>query len=223
MILQAETNCWLTEAADVKIENRHFALTVRVTDAKEAEKWRQVTDAEREKMLQQGTIFDASQLSPAYLDKVETLLTEIPVAMNETDAFADPATALKYADYYPEWGGFATKLGRTVKPGFRMRHNGKLWQVRQEHQLQEQWEPGAEGTEALYEEVVIDHAGTLDDPIPYDGNMELFNGKYYSQDGKTYLCNRDTGQAVYHTLAELVGLYVEVVEDGSVSSENGEN
>lgn len=223
MILQAETNCWLTEAADVKIENRHFALTVRVTDAKEAEKWRQVTDAEREKMLQQGTIFDASQLSPAYLDKVETLLTEIPVAMNETDAFADPATALKYADYYPEWGGFATKLGRTVKPGFRMRHNGKLWQVRQEHQLQEQWEPGAEGTEALYEEVVIDHAGTLDDPIPYDGNMELFNGKYYSQDEKTYLCNRDTGQAVYHTLAELVGLYVEVMEDGSVSSENGEN
>ena len=223
MILQAETNCWLTEAADVKIENRHFALTVRVTDAKEAEKWRQVTDAEREKMLQQGTIFDASQLSPAYLDKVETLLTEIPVAMNETDAFADPATALKYADYYPEWGGFATKLGRTVPPGFRMRHNGKLWQVRQEHQLQEQWEPGAEGTEALYEEVVIDHAGTLDDPIPYDGNMELFNGKYYSQDEKTYLCNRDTGQAVYHTLAELVGLYVEVMEDGSVSSENGEN
>lgn len=223
MILQAETNCWLTEAADVKIENRHFALTVRVTDAKEAEKWRQVTDAEREKMLQKGTIFDVEQLSPAYLDKVETLLVEIPVAMNETDAFADPATALKYADYYPEWGGMATKLGRTVKPGFRMRHNGKLWQVRQEHQLQEQWEPGAQGTEALYEEVCIDHAGTEDDPIPYEGNQELMNGKYYTQDGKVYLCNRDTGQAVYHALAELVGLYVEVVEDGSVSSENGEN
>ena len=223
MILQAETNCWLTEAADVKIENRHFALTVRVTDAKEAEKWRQVTDAEREKMLQKGTIFDVEQLSPAYLNKVETLLVEIPVAMNETDAFADPATALKYADYYPEWGGMATKLGRTVKPGFRMRHNGKLWQVRQEHQLQEQWEPGAQGTEALYEEVCIDHAGTEDDPIPYEGNQELMNGKYYTQDGKVYLCNRDTGQAVYHALAELVGLYVEVVEDGSVSSENGEN
>lgn len=223
MILQAETNCWLTEAADVKIENRHFALTVRVTDAKEAEKWRQVTDAEREKMLRQGTIFDVEQLSPAYLDKVETLLVEIPVAMNETEAFADPATALKYADYYPKWGGMATTLGRTVKPGFRMRHNGKLWEVRQEHQLQKQWEPGATGTEALYEEVVVNHAGTADDPISYDGNMELFNGKYYSQDGVTYLCNRDTGQAVYHALAELVGLYVEVVEDNSESAENGEN
>lgn len=33
-------------------------------------------------------------------------------------------------------------------------------------------------------------------------------GKYYSQSGKTYLCNRDTGNYVYHALADLVGLYV---------------
>lgn len=33
-------------------------------------------------------------------------------------------------------------------------------------------------------------------------------GKYYSQSGKTYLCNRDTGNPVYNALAELVGLYV---------------
>lgn len=222
MYLNPQPGNYLTEAADVNMEDRHFATTVCLAKASEAVKWREVTEDEKEKMLQQGTIFDASQLSPAYLDKVETLLTEIPVAMNETDAFADPATALKYADYYPEWGGLATKLGRTVKPGFRMRHNGKLWQVRQEHQLQGQWEPGAEGTEALYEEVVIDHAGTLDDPIPYDGNMELFNGKYYSQDGKTYLCNRSTGQPVYHTLAELVGLYVEVAEDAPGGEEETE-
>lgn len=37
-------------------------------------------------------------------------------------------------------------------------------------------------------------------------------GKYYSQSGKTYLCNRDTGNPVYHSLSALVGLYVTVVE-----------
>lgn len=37
-------------------------------------------------------------------------------------------------------------------------------------------------------------------------------GKYYSQSGKTYLCNRDTGNPVYHPLSALVGLYVTVVE-----------
>lgn len=44
--------------------------------------------------------------------------------------------------------------------------------------------------------------------IPYSGNMALENGKYYSQSGKTYLCNRDTGNPVYNALAELVGIYV---------------
>lgn len=55
------------------------------------------------------------------------------------------------------------------------------------------------------------HAGTADDPIPYEGNMALENGKYYSQDGVVYRCTRDTGNPVFHALSELVGLYVEVV------------
>lgn len=44
--------------------------------------------------------------------------------------------------------------------------------------------------------------------IPYSGNMTLEAGKYYSQSGKTYLCNRDTGNPVYNALADLVGIYV---------------
>ena len=66
--------------------------------------------------------------------------------------------------------------------------------------LHKEWKPG----EA--------HAGTQDDPIPYSTGMQLYNGKYYTEDGSLYLCNRDTGQAVYNKLAELVGLYVEAVE-----------
>ena len=56
------------------------------------------------------------------------------------------------------------------------------------------------------------HAGTQEDPIPYSGNMELENGKYYSQDGVIYLCNRDTEIPVYQELKDLVGLYVTVAE-----------
>lgn len=48
-------------------------------------------------------------------------------------------------------------------------------------------------------------------PIPYDNNMELVEGKYYSQNGVTYHCWRSTGVPVYNNLADLVGLYVEVV------------
>ena len=42
--------------------------------------------------------------------------------------------------------------------------------------------------------------------------MSLYNGKYYSQDGVTYLCDRDTVNPVYNKLSELVRIYVEVIE-----------
>ena len=77
--------------------------------------------------------------------------------------------------------------------------------------IQEQYIPG-EGTESLYAEINEQNQGTRDDPIPYNNNMALENGKYYSQNGSIYLCNRDTGQAVYNDLIDLVGLYVEIVE-----------
>lgn len=73
-------------------------------------------------------------------------------------------------------------------------------------------QPGATGTESLWEEICEQHDGSKYDPIPYNGNMALENGKYYSQNSVVYKCFRDTGNPVYHDLVDLVGLYVEVVE-----------
>jgi hypothetical protein len=54
-------------------------------------------------------------------------------------------------------------------------------------------------------------AGTIDNPIAYEVNMELVEGKYYTEEGVKYLCVRALAQSVWH-LADLVGNYVEVVE-----------
>ena len=51
----------------------------------------------------------------------------------------------------------------------------------------------------------------MEDPIPYDGNMALESGKYYSQSGAVYLCTRDTVNPVYNALADLVGIYVKTI------------
>ena len=117
--------------------------------------------------------------------------------------------ALTARSMYPT---FESIIGKTVKHGFKFTHGGKLWKTEQpEMTIQEHYVPGT-GTESLYSEVCESHAGTLEDPIPYNGNMALESGKYYSQDGKVYRCTRDTGNPVYNALSELVGLYVEEVQ-----------
>lgn len=113
-------------------------------------------------------------------------------------------TALEVVTLYPDW-----KAGTEYTMGFKVQRNGKLWRVLQPHTSQTGWEP--ENTASLWEQINETHAGTLDDPIPYDGNMALESGKHYIQDGVIYLCARDTGNAVHTALAELVGVYVERV------------
>lgn len=122
---------------------------------------------------------------------------------------ADDQTALRMIAFYPEW-----ESGKDYAAGDKLVSGGKLYKVLQAHTSQETWVPGAAGTESLYARIDEAHEGTKYDPIPYEGNMELYAGKYYTQGGALYHCTRDTGNPVYHALSELVGLYVEVVSDG---------
>lgn len=144
----------------------------------------------------------ATALTPRIAD-IAKLLTLTVNTMSLTDS-----DALAVKSVYPDWG---TLIGKTVKKDEKMQCDGKLWKVLQEHTVQEQWKPGT-GTESLYTEIVESAAGTEDDPIPYDNNMELEQGKYYSQDGEVYLCTRDTEIPVYNPLKDLVGIYVELVQ-----------
>ena len=114
----------------------------------------------------------------------------------------DDNTALRMVEFYPDWAA-----GQGYPVGFKVQRSGALYKVLQAHTSQAGWEP--ENAASLWTEICESHAGTLEDPIPYSGNMALESGKYYMQDGKVYRCIRDTGNPVYNALSELVGLYVE--------------
>lgn len=116
----------------------------------------------------------------------------------------DDNTALRMQSFYPEW---AENTAYAV--GYKVQRNGKLWRVVQAHTSIAPWEP--ENAVTLWEQINETYAGTIDDAIPYNGNMALESGKYYTQNDAIYLCNRDTVNPVYHALSELVGLYVEEV------------
>lgn len=133
-----------------------------------------------------------------------------PVIEQASQSLED-AVALTAVELFPKWKELVEK-GIEVEKGFRFQYDGKLYRTEQaEYTFVEHYVPGAVGTESLFSQVDETHAGTLEDPIPYDGNMEIFNGLYYSQNDVVYLCIRDSGQPLYHDLSALVGNYVEVV------------
>lgn len=145
--------------------------------------------------------------SPRYQDLVKLMNLTI-----NTMALSDEQS-LEIKSLYPNWTEF---IGKSLEAGIKINHNNSLYKTRQAISVvldQDGYRPGEQGSEALYEEISESHKGTIDDPIPYNNNMELFNGKYYSQNNVTYLCTRDTGQPVYHNLSDLVGLYVEVANN----------
>lgn len=121
------------------------------------------------------------------------------VELNDTQA------AKLYLCYDP-W-----KTDTAYKVGDRVLCDGKLWKCRQAHTSQENWKPTMQ-TASLWEVINVENAGTLDDPIPYDQTMTVYNGKYYLEEGIIYKCIRDSGQPLYATCASLVGNYFEVAK-----------
>lgn len=98
---------------------------------------------------------------------------------------------------------------KAYKVGDRVECVGKLWKCHQAHTSQENLKPSIK-TVSLWEVINVENAGTLDDPIPYDQTMTVYNGKYYLEEGIIYKCVRDSGQPLYATCASLVGNYFEV-------------
>jgi uncharacterized membrane-anchored protein YjiN (DUF445 family) len=139
------------------------------------------------------------------ITQIVDTIQETSKKINRIDLTDNEALSVK--DFYPTW---ESKIGDNVEQGYKMLYNDNLWRVRQNHMVLEVYPPSL-STAALYEVINYQHEGTLEDPIPYNPPMEIFNGKYYIQNDIKYLCNRDSGTALSHDLSALVGLYVELV------------
>lgn len=160
--------------------------------------------AEEEAQYNEMAAREAAEAKHRPIGESEVLTMLITAQINTLSV--DDATAVRMVSFYPEW---AKDTAYTI--GYKVQYLGKLYKVIQAHTSQETWTPDI--TASLYTRIDEVHDGTKYDPIPYEGNMTLYNGKYYCQDSVTYLCNRDTGNPMYNKLSELVGIYVEVVSN----------
>lgn len=134
--------------------------------------------------------------------KLRRLIEKASTSLTDNDA-------LEAKELFPAWAS-----GTTYNVGERVHYGEKLYRCEQSHTAQADWTPDV--ATSLFSEVGKPSQGdSPDNPIPYNNNMELFNGKYYEQNEVVYLCFRDTGIPVYNNLADLVGLYVEVVSEAN--------
>ena len=92
----------------------------------------------------------------------------------------------------------------------------RLYKCIQAHTTQADWTP--DQTPALWAVVDVDHAGTVDDPIPAARGMDYIYGKYYKdpEDEKIYLCTRlgeEEGEIInlQYLPHELIGHYFETI------------
>lgn len=138
-------------------------------------------------------------ITKAHARKLRELIVKVSAFLTDTDA-------LQGIELFDEW-----KADTDYEEDKRLRYQSVLYKVKQAHKSQSDWTPDI--ATSLYEEVAEPGQGdTPDNPIPYNNNMELVEGKYYSQFDVVYICFRSTGVAVYNNLADLVGLYVNVYE-----------
>lgn len=103
---------------------------------------------------------------------------------------------------------FEHYIGKSLKVGQLVAHLDRIYRVRQDILvvLEEQF-PSVD-TAALYEVIEKEHEGTLEDPISYLPPMEIFEGKYYTQNDILYICIRNSETTLTHNLEDLLNTYV---------------
>lgn len=203
--IRAAFGSYLTQTSATEDVNRVIAIEVYIPNEESNDEWEEISkeDAER--------IFAAKKAAKGEIEypqeKVNQMIGLFASQINNMEI--SDTEALNFKDLYPSWDKF---IGQSLKANYKINHNDNLYKTLQEIATvldQDGYRPGEVGSEALYAEINETNKGTLDDPIPYNNNMELFAGKYYSQNGVTYKCTRNTEQPIYQDLSGLVGIYVE--------------
>lgn len=104
--------------------------------------------------------------------------------------------ALSMPDILPTWAELLER-GEKIAQGVCLMKDGQCYRVMQEVAPIESQPPGADGMLAVYRPIDKEHAGTLEDPIPWVNGMDCFKGKYYSNEGEVYLCKQDMTPCVW--------------------------
>lgn len=136
---------------------------------------------------------------------VLTQAKEIRQMTEAAAGYLPDSEAAKMPVLFPAW-----EADTAYSVGDRREYEDRVYKCRQAHTSQAIYPPDM--VPALWEVLDVEHAGTIDDPIPAQRNMEYFKDKYYIEEGVLYLCIRDSETPISYLPSELVGNYFELAE-----------
>lgn len=204
--IRPQYGMYLTQATASKDEERVVVRQVYIPNDQSNDEWVEITQEDVDRINKAKKAAHGEVVYPEM--EVNQLLGLMAIDINTKNLTDEQA--LQFKNLYPKWETF---INQKLEKDYKVQYDDKLYKVKQTIEKVLENQPPSIDTAALYEEINEKNKGTLEDPIPYNNNMELFEGKYYSQNGVTYKCTRNTEQAVYQDLSALVGIYVEKVEE----------
>lgn len=206
--LTADYGMYLTLTADVERKHLPLVKIVHLDLTENTGDWKEINEEEAQ-LIRQAKGNTAAAIDMTRYNQQMKFATMAVNAVALTDE-----QALDVKELFPQWENL---WHQNLPVGFKLLYNGDLYKVLQEHTAQQNWVPGTD-TASLYALVGTnvpeegEHAGTKEDPIPYEPMMLIQKDKYYTEDGILYVGLMDAPNGYPNDLKDLPTLAQVVTE-----------
>ena len=207
--LTADYGMYLTLTADVERKHLPLVKIVHLDLTENTGDWKEINEEEAQ-LIRQAKGNTAAAIDMTRYNQQMKFATMAVNAVALTDE-----QALDVKELFPQWENL---WHQNLPVDFKLLYNGDLYKVLQEHTAQQNWVPGTD-TASLYALVGTnvpeegEHAGTKEDPIPYEQMMIIEKDKYYVQDGVLYVGIMDANTGFPNDLKDLPTLVQPVTEE----------